>query len=380
MSLVSRYDQAMMAAYGLPPLAISHGSGCELVDVDGQTYLDLDAGSGVNILGYGHEAVLGAITEQAAKVIHVSTAFATEPQVELAERLQACLSDEGYVGASSRIFFTNSGSEAIDAAIKMAQLRKPGGRVLIFDHAYQAVTPGALFADPETDQASQSNVVIDKVAAETGALEEAFSSDVSALIVEPILSGSSITVVGADVLQRARSLCDLYGALLVIDESQTGMGRTGRWFAHSEHVKADVITVGKGFGGGIPIGAAIGVQRAGRLIQHGHESVSTGGNPLATASALAVVNEVASIKGDAFLTGAWLKGALSQAGFVVTGEGLLLGVEIENAPRAVEQLREIGFIVTLAGSGAIKLTPPLTISREQLASFVDHLSSIKENA
>lgn len=374
LSLISRYDQAMMAAYGLPPLAISHGHGATLVDVEGNSYLDLDAGNGANSLGYAHPGLTAAIASQAAKAIHVSTSFATEPQVMLAERLQACLTDEGYVGASSRIFFTNSGSEAIAAAITMARLRKPGGRVLFVEGSYQATTPGGLFADIGDTGATVGDMAIEHVAAEIPALEDAFAADVAALVMEPFLCGEQVVAVDGAVLRRARDLCDLHGALLIIDEAQSGIGRTGRWFAHANHVKADVITLGKGLGGGVPIGATIGLQRAGRLIQTGHESVTTGGNPLATASALTVINTVAELNAQIRDTGEWLTAELSALGLKVSGSGLLLAIEVDDAASLTQRLRESGFIVAQTGSRHIRLTPPLIITADLLTDFVASLA------
>ncbi|WP_311777592.1 acetylornithine transaminase [Trueperella abortisuis] len=370
------YSQRMMNAFGEPQLVIERGEGVYVWDENGKRYLDLLAGIAVNALGYAHPAIVRAITEQAGRATHVSNFFATAPQLELAGAIQRMLSDEGYVGASARIFFCNSGAEANEAAIKMARLHKPRGTIIALKGDFHGRTLGALSithkpAIREPFEPLGGNVIFIDPSVE--ALDAVFNDDVAAIFVETIQGEAGVVPVPAAFLRRARALCERFNALFVVDEVQTGVGRTGRWFAHSDLVKADVITLAKGLGGGVPIGAVVGIEKAGRLLTPGSHGTTFGGNPLACAAANAVVGEVAGLLDHVRGTGQWLAGELEACGFEVRGAGLLLGVVVKDAPALQAELLGRGFIVNAPNTTTIRLAPPLVITQDELAPFIEEM-------
>lgn len=378
MTLTNRYDQAMMNLFGTPKRVFDHGQGVYVTDVDGKTYLDLLAGIAVNALGYAHPVQVAALAAQASKMMHVSNFFASVPQIELAEKLKDMLTAEGYVGSAARVFFANSGAEANEGAIKLARTHKPGGRIVALNHGFHGRTLGALSITEkprirEPFEPLPGNVTF--VDPEASALEAVMADDVAALFVETIQGEAGVEPISSEFLTRARELCDRFGALLVVDEVQTGMGRTGRWFAHSAKVKADVITLAKGLGGGFPIGAVIGIGRAGRLLTPGSHGSTFAGSPLATATALATLGETEKLMGHVKETGDWLAGELRGMGFTVRGAGLLLGIAIENAPAVVDQLLEEGFIVNAPNESTIRIAPPLIITKDELTPFLAAMKS-----
>ncbi len=370
------YSQRMMNAFGEPQLVIERGEGVYVWDENGKRYLDLLAGIAVNALGYAHPAIVRAITEQAGRATHVSNFFATAPQLELAGAIQRMLSDEGYVGASARVFFCNSGAEANEAAIKMARLHKPRGTIIALKGGFHGRTLGALSithkpAIREPFEPLGGNVIFIDPSVE--ALDAVFNDDVAAIFVETIQGEAGVVPVPAAFLRRARALCERFNALFVVDEVQTGVGRTGRWFAHSDLVKADVITLAKGLGGGVPIGAVVGIEKAGRLLTPGSHGTTFGGNPLACAAANAVVGEVAGLLDHVRGTGQWLAGELEARGFEVRGAGLLLGVVVKDAPALQAELLGRGFIVNAPNTTTIRLAPPLVITQDELAPFIEEM-------
>ncbi|SDU80695.1 aspartate aminotransferase family protein [Arcanobacterium phocae] len=375
--LLPRYDQSMMAAYGLPPLVLTRGDGVTVWDSEGRSYLDLDSGGGVTSLGHNHPQLRAVLADQAEKILHVSNAYATEPQVALAERLQQCLSDEGYLGPTARVFFSNSGSEAMESALKLARLHKPGGRILTLNRSYHGRTMGALSLADEAYRAPFEPLLSGVYVADDATdLEQAFDDDVAACVID-VHHGRSIERLNDAELGRVRDLCDRYGALLILDESLSGVGRTGRWFAHTPRVVADVITLARGLGGGVPIGVTIGFQTAGRLVQRGLEASATGGSPLATAAGLAVLNLIEPLMPQVTLTGAWLKTKLTEQGYDVQGEGLMLAVNVPDAENCEHYLRAQGFLVTATNSEQIRLLPPLIITRDDLVPFVEAMGEMK---
>ncbi len=373
------YRQAMMNAFGMPQLTIDRGAGVYVWDTTGRKYLDLLAGIAVNALGYGHPAIVNAVNEQTRKVTHTSNFFATVPQLELAEKLQSMLSAEGYVGASARMFFCNSGTEANEAAMKIALMHKPKGTIVALKDGFHGRTLGSLAithkpAIREPFEPLPSNVLF--IEPTVDALEAAMNDDVAAIFVETIQGEAGVEPLPEDFLRRARGLADRSNALLVVDEVQTGIGRTGRWFAHSDVVKADVITLAKGLGGGVPIGAVIGIERAGRLISPGSHGSTFGGNPLASAAALAVINEVKDLLDHVTSTGEWLRNELELLGYETRGAGLLIGVAVEHAPQMQKELLERGFIVNAPNESTIRLVPPLIVTCDELAPFVTAMKEL----
>lgn len=373
------YRQTMMNAFGPPQLVIERGEGVYVWDTHGTKYLDLLAGIAVNALGYGHPAIVNALSEQAKKVTHTSNFFATVPQIKLADKLQHALSAEGYVGASARVFFCNSGTEANEAAIKMALMHKPKGTIIALKHGFHGRTLGSLSithkpAIREPFEPLGGNVLF--IEPTVDALDAAANDDVAAIFVETIQAEAGIHPLSEEFLRRARGVADRCNALLVVDEVQTGMGRTGRWFAHSDVVKADVITLAKGLGGGVPIGAVIGVEKSGRLMSPGSHGTTFGGNPLAAAAAVAVMDEVEGLLGHVTSTGEWLRSELELIGYDTRGAGLLLGVAVEDAPTVHTELLERGFIVNAPNAETIRVAPPLVITREELQPFVDVMKEL----
>ncbi|MEW6903790.1 aminotransferase class III-fold pyridoxal phosphate-dependent enzyme [Trueperella pyogenes] len=373
------YNQRMMNAFGDPQLVIDRGQGVYVFDQDGKRYLDLAAGSGANTLGYSHPAVVAAIIEQARRVTHASNIFATTPQVELAGAIQAMLSAEGYVGASARVFFCNSGTEANEAAIKIALMHKPRGTIIALKSGFHGRTLGSLSitfqpAIREPFEPLPSNVLFIDPTVE--ALEAAFDDDVAAIFVQTIEGEAGVEPLNEEFIRRARGLSERYNALLVIDEIHTGIGRTGRWFAHSGLAKADLVTISRGLGGGVPIGAVIGIDKAGKIMTPGSHSTTFGGNPLVCAAANAVVKETDRLLEQVLSTGEWLRGELHARGFDVRGEGLLLGIMVKDAPALQAELLARGYIVTAPTPTMIRLSPPLIITQRELTPFLEEMEAI----
>ncbi len=370
---LAAYGDAMMNAFGVPQLVLVRGEGVYVWAEDGTRYLDLLGGIAVNALGYAHPALIEAVSSQMETLSHVSNYFATPPQIELARRLQKILDIEGYRGADARVFFTNSGTEANEAALKMTRLHKPGGRVLALTGCFHGRTMGALsitskaaYREPFEPLPGNAEFVEPTVQA----LEGAFGEDVAALFVEPIRGEAGVLPVADEVLAKARELCDANGALLVVDEVQTGIGRTGRWLASGGRVLADILTFAKGLGGGVPIGACVGIGEAGRLFAPGNHGTTFGGNPLACAAANATLETVSGLLGHVEETGAWLRGELARLGYAVRGRGLLIGIEVADAPGAHKMLLAEGIITNAANPTTLRLAPPLLATAEELAPFV----------
>ncbi|HEX7835617.1 MAG TPA: aminotransferase class III-fold pyridoxal phosphate-dependent enzyme, partial [Pseudolysinimonas sp.] len=334
-------------------------------------------------LGHAHPVFVDAVATQAAKVAHVSNYFATEPQVELAERLTR-------LSGGDRVFFCNSGAEAIEAAIKLARLHsgaeagKP--RILSLEGSFHGRTMGSLgLTGKEALQAPFRPLLpgAEQIAGTIEALESALTAGgVAAVVVEPIRGEAGVVDLPAGYLAEARRLTAEHGALLILDEIQTGAGRTGEWFAF-QHADAlgdalpDAITVAKGIGGGFPIGALVTFGPASDLFAAGHHGSTFGGNPLATATAGAVLGEIerAGLVENARLRGDQLREALTRrASPVVTdiqGRGLLIGIGLAApiAHRVVAEAQARGLIVNAASDHRIRLAPPLIIGDDELAEF-----------
>ena len=388
-----RYAHALMGTYGSPRRVLVRGEGAYVWDADGRRYLDLLAGIAVNTLGHGHPALVAAVTQQLGTLGHVSNLFATPPQVELAERLLALAE----APAGSRVFFANSGAEANEAAFKMA--RSTGRpRIIALEGAFHGRTMGALaltykplFRDPfQPLPPGVEHLPFGDV----DALAAAMADDVAALFFEPVQGEAGVRKLPSGYLAAASELKAENGALLVLDEVQTGMGRTGAWLGHQlpeigAGVVPDVVTLAKGLGGGFPIGATIGYgEHAGSLLGAGAHGTTFGGNPVAAAAALTVIDVVEreGLMAGARETGAWLAeaiGALEHpllAG--VRGAGLLLAVVLAQpvAPAVADAALEAGYIVNAVAPDAIRLAPPLVLTRSQAADVVRDLPAILDAA
>ena len=385
-ALQKRFSAVLMPNYGVPPVAISRGQGCRVWDVDGREYLDLIAGIAVSSLGHAHPAIVEAVTSQVAALAHTSNLFLHEREVELAERLLSLL------GVDGRVFFTNSGTEANEAAVKLVRRTQGPARPVMVaaEHSFHGRTMGALaLTGKESIRApfGPFGLTVRFVPfGDAAALSEAVDADCAAVFLEPSLGEGGVVPAPPGYLRAAREACDRAGALLVIDEIQSGIGRTGTWFAHqSEEVRPDILTLAKGLGGGLPIGACIGFGVAFAKGEHGS---TFGGNPVACAAALAVLE---TIERDGLLANVAAVGERLVAGIEevkhplvagVRGSGLWLAIALTSdaAARVEAAARPAGFLVNAVQPNAIRVAPPLILSADQAVEFTAALPGILDAA
>jgi acetylornithine aminotransferase len=371
------YESVMMRTFAPPLATLSHGEGAYVWDVDGRRYLDFLAGIAVNALGHAHPVFVDAVAGQAGRLAHISNYFASEPQVALAERLTR-------LSGGDRVFFANSGTEAIEAALKLARLHSraaPGrSRVLSLAGSFHGRTMGSLSltGKPALQQPFAPLVPgVAQIPVDLAVLEaELAAGDVAALFVEPIQGEAGVIDLPEGYLVAARELTARHGTLLILDEIQTGAGRTGDWFAfQADGIVPDAIAVAKGIGGGFPIGALVAFDAASELLGPGHHGSTFGGNPLATATANAVLGEIerAGLVENARVRGDRLRAALDSPLITdVQGRGLLLGIGLDRpiAHRVVAEALARGLIVNAASDTRIRLAPPLTIGDAEIAEFI----------
>ncbi|PPH10585.1 acetylornithine transaminase [Rathayibacter sp. AY1C1] len=376
-----RYSAAMMQTFAPPLAVLERGEGCRVWDVDGREYLDFLGGIAVNSLGHAHPVFVEAVTRQAGALAHVSNYFATAPQIELAETLRRLTG----AGETGRVYFANSGTEANEAAFKLARLNAAGGRhrVVALQNAFHGRTMGALALTGKAAMRAPFEPMpggVEHLEASIEALEAALDESVAALIVEPIQGEAGVIPLPAGYLERARELTREHGALLIVDEIQTGVGRTGRWFAYQEAgILPDAVTLAKGLGGGFPVGALVTFGEASDLLQKGHHGSTFGGNPLATAVAGAVLAEIerADLLGNARERGAQIVDALTALDSPliggVRGAGLLLGIALTRpvAAELAAACLDAGLIVNAANDSSIRLAPPLVVTAADVAEFAE---------
>lgn len=391
MTLTQRWQQSLMDNYGTPPLALVSGAGSVVVDEAGRSYVDLLSGIAVNALGHGHPAVVAAVTRQISQLGHVSNLFVAEPPVALAELLLAL------TGRPGRVFFANSGAEANEAAFKLAR-RTGRTHVVACEQAFHGRTMGALALTGQPAKADPFRPLPGEVThipyGDTAALAAAVSDRTAMVILEPIMGEAGVVPAPPGFLAAAREITARHGALLVLDEVQTGIGRTGHWFAHqAEGVTPDVITLAKGLGGGLPIGATIAFADgafarshpggAAALFTPGQHGTTFGGNPVACAAALAVLRTIAA---DGLLDHVKRVGERIRRGVEalhhplvdgVRGAGLLLGIVLTApvAPALQKALLDAGFIVNAAQPDVIRLAPPLILTGAQADAFLAALGA-----
>lgn len=376
MTWQERWDASLMANYGTPALLLVRGSGARVWDEAGNEYIDLIAGIAVNALGHGHPAMIEAVTRQMQQLGHVSNLYASEPAIALAERLV------GLAGGDARAFFCNSGAEANEAAFKLTRLTGRT-RVVVAEGGFHGRTMGALALTAQSAKADPfrplpGDVVTVPYGDET-ALRAAVTRDTAAVFVEPIQGEGGVIVPPPGYLAAARDACDAVGALLVLDEVQTGVGRTGTWFAwQAEGVRPDVMTLAKGLAGGLPIGAVLGFGDAGALFGPGSHGSTFGGNPISASAALAVLDVLdAGLLADVGARSARLVRELPErTGGLVTqvrGRGMLLAAVIDGVPaKEVEgRLRAHGVLANAVSGDAIRMAPPLVITDADLDSALD---------
>lgn len=389
-ALKRRWEAVMMNNYGTPAMALASGDGAVVTDVDGKSYLDLLGGIAVNILGHRHPAITEAVTRQMATLGHTSNLYATEPGIALAEELVALLGAPEETPA--RVFFCNSGTEANEVAFKMSRLT---GRTKLVaaQEAFHGRTMGSLALTGQPSKRAPFAPLPGDVTyvpyGDAAALAAAVDDDTAAVFLEPIMGESGVVVPPEGYLAAARDVTARHGALLVLDEVQTGMGRTGTFFAHQhDGITPDVVTLAKGLGGGLPIGACLAVGRAAELMTPGLHGSTFGGNPVCTAAALAVLRVLASdnLVRHAEVVGKSLRHGIEGLGHPlvdhVRGRGLLCGVVLTAArgKDAEAAAREAGFLVNAAAPDVIRLAPPLIITEGQLDGFIAALPGILEGA
>ncbi|MDO5495267.1 MAG: acetylornithine transaminase [bacterium] len=375
------YAGTYMGIFGSPQLELVRGEGAHVWDEAGRKYVDLLAGIAVNALGHAHPAVVGAVSEQFARLGHVSNLFTSPPQLAFAHKLLE-LADNPEGG---RALLVNSGSEANETALKMALAHRPGGRMVALEGSFHGRTLGALsltwkpaYREPFAPMTGNASFV---APGDVAALERELSGGgVAALFIEAIQGEAGVYPLDPGFVRAARELTTQHGALLVVDEVQTGAGRTGEWLAHTRFgITPDVVTMAKGIGGGFPVGAVIGYGAASSLLQPGQHGNTFGGNPPAAAVALAVAEEIEALLPRVRELGARWRAELAQVPRVVgvRGEGLLIGIELDQpaAPVAAALLGE-GFIVNAVNPTTLRLAPPFVLSDDDAAAFTRALTSV----
>ncbi|WP_461189755.1 acetylornithine transaminase [Arthrobacter sp. Z4-13] len=391
---LARYSTSLMGVFGTPQRVLVRGAGCLVWDADGKEYLDLLGGIAVNALGHAHPFVTSVISSQLATLGHVSNFFTSPTQIALAEKLLALTS----APAGSKVFFTNSGTEANEAAFKLARRNgDPAGtgprtKIIALEGAFHGRTMGALaLTAKEAYRAPFEPLpggVVHIPFGDIAALEAAVDETVAAVFLEPIQGEAGVRPLPAGYLRAARELTTKAGALLILDEVQTGIGRTGKWLASEDAgIVPDAVTLAKGLGGGFPIGALITFGgETSSLLSAGQHGTTFGGNPVATAAALATIHAIESqdVLANVAKVGEHLRSALAAIPGVteVRGEGLLIGCDLDAdvAPAVVQAGLDAGFIVNSPGPRTIRLAPPLVLSIAQADSFLAAFPAILQTA
>jgi len=374
-TMINRWSNSVQNNYGSPSIALVKGKGIVVTDADGKQYLDFLGGIATNILGHAHPAIVKAVSKQVAILSHVSNFYVHPNAIELAEKLASMTGDK-----SAKVFFCQSGAEANEAALKLSR-RTGKVRIVAAQGAFHGRTMGALSL---TGQPSKREPFLPLVKGvkhvpygDIEAMRKAVTKKTAMVIIEPIMGEAGVIVPPADYLQELRALCDAKGALLVIDAVQTGMGRTGDWFGYEySGITPDVITLAKGLGGGLPLGAMIALGKAADLFQPGDHGSTFGGNPVTTAAGLAAIKFMESQKllKKVEKQGAYLMQELALIPGIaeVRGAGLLLGIELENlkASDVAGALQKEGVLVNAANPTTIRLAPALIVTDIQIKKFV----------
>ena len=378
--LQSLETHSVMGTYVRNPVEFVRGEGCRLWDAEGVEYLDFLAGISVVQIGHCHPALVAAVTEQAERLMHVGNLYYTEPAMRLASRLAE-------LSIGGKVFMCNSGAEAVECALKLARRHKPGGDFVVLEGGFHGRTMGALSATPqESKQAPFAPLVPGfRAVPREGPplpLVQAVSDRTAAVLIEPIQGESGIHPVSAQMLAAARDACDEHGALLIFDEIQCGMGRTGdMWAWQGSGVAPDVMTVAKGLGGGLPIGACIAAPEYADTLKPGDHGSTFAGGPVIAAGANAVLEVISQ---DGFLDavaerGEQLAAGLGALGLDVRGRGLMLAFEATDAPELARRLlSEHRLVVNATGPDTIRLLPPLTVSAEAVEDAVARIGAATE--
>ncbi len=376
-SVIEKDSKYVMQNYGRQPLVLSKGKGAVVQDICGKEYIDCVAGIAVNNVGHCHPMVVRAIKAQAEELLHVSNLYYTEIQAELAETLVS-------VTGMERIFFCNSGSEAVEAAMKLARVASGKSAFVAAEHSFHGRTIGALsvthksmYRDPFMPPVSSETAFVPY--SDAGAIRQAISENTAAVILEPIQGEGGVKIPNPEYLKEVREICDETGTFLIFDEVQTGFGRTGTWFCKEQFgVEPDIMSMAKAIGGGFPMGAI--AAREGLSFGRGQHASTFGGGPLACAAALASIE---AIREEELLkrskeNGAYFIGKLRNMDredvVEVRGKGLMIGVEIKYpCSKFVDFAREHGVLVNCTSDSVLRLVPPLVITKEQIDKVVDVL-------
>lgn len=381
---MKRWQKALQDNYGTPTIELVSGKGSVVKDANGNTYLDFLAGIATNVLGHAHPAIVKSVSRQISTLGHVSNFYAHPNVLELAEKLQKLSGDK-----SARVFFCNSGAEANEAALKLS--RKTGKyRIVATQEAFHGRTMGALSLTGQPSKRNPFKPLIRGIKhvpfGDSAAMKRAINKKTAMVIVEPIMGEAGVIVPPIDYLKNLRQYCDDNGALLVFDCVQTGMGRTGDWFGYEySGIKPDVITLAKGLGGGLPLGAMIALSSASKLFVAGDHGSTFGGNPVATAAGLAVISSIEKEKillhvdevGEYLLAELALIEGVSE----VRGAGLLIGLTLDApvAKAVTKKCQDLGALINAPGVSTIRLAPALNVSMKQAQKFVTIFSqALKE--
>ncbi|MFG2355348.1 acetylornithine transaminase [Streptomyces sp. NPDC048521] len=385
--LTARWQGALMNNYGTPRLPLVRGAGTKVWDAAGREYLDFVGGIATNALGHAHPAIVEAVSGQIGSLGHISNFFMAEPTVALAERLLQLFGREG------RVFFCNSGAEANEAAFKIGRLT---GRthMVATEGGFHGRTMGALALTGQPAKQGPFQPLPGDVThvpyGDAQALAAAVTEETALVIIEPVQGENGVVVPPAGYLKAARAITAATGALLVLDEVQTGIGRTGNWFEYQAHegVLPDVVTLAKQLGGGLPLGATVAFGRAAELLRPGHHGTTFGGNPVACAAGLAVLDTIA---GEGLLDNVKRQSAALRDGIealghplidYVRGAGLLLGIVLTgpHAPQVQQAAQEAGFLVNAPADDVVRLMPPLNLRDDEVGAFLQALPGILEQA
>jgi acetylornithine/N-succinyldiaminopimelate aminotransferase len=389
----SRWNAVMMRNYGTPPIALAHGEGCTVWDVDGKSYLDLVGGIAVSTLGHSHPAIADAVSSQSRLLIHTSNLAMHEPGLALAERLVDLL------GLPGRVFFSQDGATANEAAYKIARkhgwAKDPSGgslEIVAAEGSFHGRTLGALSVTGSPGKRQPFEPLPGPVTfvpyGDSEALEGAVTERTAAVFLEPVQGEAGVVLPPPGYLADARTICDRANALLVVDEVQSGIGRTGDWFAVAGlGVAPDVITLAKGLAGGMPMGACIGIGPAGELLQPGDHGSTFGGNPVAAAAALAVLD---TIERENLLSSVTEVGSVLSEGLdnldhpLIAGHrgtGLWRGV-ILSSPKAVDAERAArarGFLINAVRPDVLRVAPPLIVTDVEVRRFLAEFPAILDD-
>jgi acetylornithine aminotransferase len=379
------WESVMMTNYGTPSRTFVSGKGCVLKDDQGKAYLDFLAGIATNVLGHGHPSVVKAVIQQVSTLAHVSNFFAHPQGLRLASRLQEMTGD-----SQARVFFCNSGAEANEAALKISR-RTGKSRIVAAQGSFHGRTMGALSMTGQPSKREPFAPLLKGIThvpyGDLSAMSRAVSKKTAMVIVEPIMGEAGVITPEDGYLAGLREICDRVGALLVFDCVQTGIGRTGQWFGFEhEKVQPDVVTLAKGLGGGLPLGATIAYGRAAELLQPGDHGTTFGGNPIACAAANAVLDVIESKKlmQSAKVFEKKIKKSLSVVPGVseVRGRGLLLGIELRTpiAKKVAAAMLEAGVIVNAANDQTIRIAPPLIVTTPQIEKFISIFKKVMKEA